>query len=238
MKISDLRKLVKIANRLDATGYERLADELDAIVREAADPDASRGNVMPVCPNHPGITLEPMKKGWYCEECDRSVLSYEQHPRPDAYDPNDPRNYDSSAAYVNYRPEPEYDPADYCPIHHERLYRDRSGFFVCGECEWERRQGQHEDAQTTPNRESGIPHEYNSETVRRVFKILESNKRLSESQDGQAILKLLEIQGTDWRASDLFDIYAINVSFGSNPRWSLDHNEEFKKAILNIANSF
>ena len=196
MKISDLRKLVKIANRLDATGYERLADELDAIVREAAD------------------------------------------------DPNHPSSYESSAAYINYRPEPEYDPDDYCPIHHtSRLYRDESDFFVCGQCEWERRQRQGEDPhatppQATPNRESGIPHEYNSETVRHVFKILESNKRLSESQDGQAILKLLEIQGTDWRASDLLDIYAINTSFGSTPRWSLDYNEEFKKAILNIANSF
>ena len=198
MKISDLRKLVKIANRLDATGYERLADELDAIVREAAyDPN----------------------------------------------DPRDPRNYGSSMAYINYRPEPEYNPDDYCPIHSSRFYRDGSGFSVCGDCEWERRQGQGEDAQATPpqatpNRESGIPHEYNSETVRHVFKILESNKRLSESQDGQAILKLLEIQGTDWRASDLLDIYAINTSFGSTPRWSLDYNEEFKKAILNIANSF
>lgn len=166
MKISDLRKLVKIANRLDATGYERLADELDAIVREAADPDASRGNVMPVCPNHPGIALEPVKKGWYCEECDRSVLSYEQHPRPDAYDPNDPRNYGSSWEYIAYRPEPKLhlvDEDDYCPIHHSWLYRqDGAGNFVCDECEWERRQGQHEDAQTTPpqttpNRESGIP---------------------------------------------------------------------------------
>lgn len=194
MKISDLRKLVKIANRLDATGYERLADELDAIVREAAyDPN----------------------------------------------DPNHPSNYESSAAYINFRPEPEYDPDDYCPIHSSRLHRDdESGFSVCGDCEWESRQRQGEDAQATPNRESGIPHEYNSETVRHVFKILESNKRLSESQDGQAILKLLEIQGTDWRASDLFDIYAINVSFGSDPRWSLAYNEEFKKAILNIANSF
>ena len=38
---------------------------------------------MPVCPNHPGIALKPMKKGWYCEECESNVLSYEQHPRPD-----------------------------------------------------------------------------------------------------------------------------------------------------------
>jgi hypothetical protein len=196
MKILDLRKLVKIANRLDADGYERLADELDVIVREAT------------------------------------------------YDPSDPRNYDSSAAYINYRPEPEYNPDDYCHIHStSRLYRDSSGFSVCDECEWERRQRQREDAQTTPpqatpNRESGIPHEYNSETVRHVFKILENNKRLSESEDGQAILKLLRIQRTNWRASDLFDVYAINVSFGSNPSRSLDYNEEFKKAILNIANSF
>jgi hypothetical protein len=199
MKISDLRKLVKIANRLDATGYERLADELDAIVREAAH---------------------------------------------DPNDPNDPRNYDSSAAYISYRPEPEYNPDDYCHIHPTvRLSRDRSGFYACDECEWERRQRQREVAQATPpqatpKREPGIPYEYNSETVRDVFKMLENNKRLSESEDGQAILKLLQIQGTDWRASDLFDIYAINVSFGSDPSWSLDYNEEFKKAILNIANSF
>jgi len=198
MKISDLGKLVKIANRLDATGYERLADELDAIVREAA------------------------------------------------YDPNDPRNYDSSAAYISYRPEPEYDPDDYCHIHtDERLYRGRSGFYICDDCEREKRQRQREDIQTAPpqtapKREPGIPYEYNSETVRDVFKMLESNKRLSESEDGQAILRLLGIKKTDsdWRASDLFDIYAINVSFGSHPSWSLDYNEEFKKAILNIANSF
>jgi hypothetical protein len=205
MKISDLRKLVKIANRLDATGYERLADELDAIVREAAyDPNDPR-----------------------------------------SHDPNHPHHYESSAAYINYRPEPEYDPDDYCPIHSSRFYRDESGFSVCGDCEWESRQRQGEDAQATPPQATPpqatpnrVPHEYNSETVRHVFKILESNKRLSESQDGQAILKLLEIQGTDWRASDLLDIYAINVSFGSDPRWSLAYNEEFKKAILNIANSF
>ena len=39
---------------------------------------------MPFCTKHPSIALEPKKRGWYCEECDQSVLSYEQHPRPDA----------------------------------------------------------------------------------------------------------------------------------------------------------
>jgi WD40 repeat protein len=36
---------------------------------------------MPRCPKHAHIELEPKKKGWYCEECDSSALSYEQLPR-------------------------------------------------------------------------------------------------------------------------------------------------------------
>ena len=32
----------------------------------------------PKCPEHPDVALEPKKKGWYCEECDSSVLSYDQ----------------------------------------------------------------------------------------------------------------------------------------------------------------
>ena len=36
---------------------------------------------MPRCPKHAHIELEPKKKGWYCEECDTSALSYEQLPR-------------------------------------------------------------------------------------------------------------------------------------------------------------
>lgn len=37
---------------------------------------------MPTCPKHPDVVLEPKKKGWYCEECDSSVLSYDVVPRP------------------------------------------------------------------------------------------------------------------------------------------------------------
>ena len=36
---------------------------------------------MPTCPAHPDTQLEAKKKGWYCEECDRSVLTYAQLPR-------------------------------------------------------------------------------------------------------------------------------------------------------------
>ncbi len=39
---------------------------------------------MPTCPDHPAVELMPVKRGWYCEECDRSVLSYEDAPRPGA----------------------------------------------------------------------------------------------------------------------------------------------------------
>lgn len=33
------------------------------------------------CPTHPETELEPKKKGWYCEDCEANVLSYDQHPR-------------------------------------------------------------------------------------------------------------------------------------------------------------
>lgn len=42
---------------------------------------------MPTCPTHPDVLLEPKKKGWYCEECDQSVLTYEQLPREASEDP-------------------------------------------------------------------------------------------------------------------------------------------------------
>ncbi len=42
---------------------------------------------MPTCPTHPGVPLGPKKKGWYCEDCDQSVLSYDQHPREASEDP-------------------------------------------------------------------------------------------------------------------------------------------------------
>jgi WD40 repeat protein len=32
----------------------------------------------PKCPEHPTLSLESKKKGWYCEECDRCVLSHDQ----------------------------------------------------------------------------------------------------------------------------------------------------------------
>lgn len=34
------------------------------------------------CNVHPEVQLEPKKKGWYCEECDRTVVGFEQVPRP------------------------------------------------------------------------------------------------------------------------------------------------------------
>jgi hypothetical protein len=37
---------------------------------------------MPSYPTHPSITLEPKKKGWYCEECEQNVLTYDDVPRP------------------------------------------------------------------------------------------------------------------------------------------------------------
>jgi len=119
MKISDLRKLVKIANRLDAAGYGRLADELDAIVREAAhDPSA------------------PKKSVW-----DEFAETTHRRQFPRLYD--DTSKYDSSAEYIANRPEPGLDPKDYCPIHTDvRLYRNVLGDRVCGECEWEARQRQ------------------------------------------------------------------------------------------------
>lgn len=36
---------------------------------------------MPRCPSHPDVELEAKKKGWYCEECERNVLDFEQWPR-------------------------------------------------------------------------------------------------------------------------------------------------------------
>lgn len=31
---------------------------------------------MPLCPEHSWVELDPTKKGWYCEKCDRAVISY------------------------------------------------------------------------------------------------------------------------------------------------------------------
>jgi hypothetical protein len=36
---------------------------------------------MPNCPDHPTIALEAKKQGWYCEACDRTVMSYDAFPR-------------------------------------------------------------------------------------------------------------------------------------------------------------
>ncbi len=38
---------------------------------------------MPHCPEHAAVALLPMKKGWFCEECDHTVLTYAEHPRDD-----------------------------------------------------------------------------------------------------------------------------------------------------------
>ncbi len=56
---------------------------------------------MPTCPTHPDVLLEPKKKGWYCEDCDQSVLSYDQHPRQHSEGPaSSPRLGTPTAAHV------------------------------------------------------------------------------------------------------------------------------------------
>lgn len=39
-------------------------------------------DIVPHCPQHPDVPLEPRRRGWYCPECNRRVLSYGQWARP------------------------------------------------------------------------------------------------------------------------------------------------------------
>ncbi len=63
-------------------------------------------SLMKNCPVHPEVPLEPKKKGWYCEECEQNVISYEGVPRPsDAAGKDSTANAAYPIDYFNLPPE-------------------------------------------------------------------------------------------------------------------------------------